>query len=62
MRSAAQFTISTRDRDFEEFRLREIRRERLRKIALELAACVLWLVLTAALVFVCCAVSGYHWE
>ena len=62
MRSAAQYTVSTHDRDFEEFRRREMRRERLRKIALDILACVAWLVLTALTVFVCCAVSGYHWE
>ena len=62
MRSAAQYTVSTRNRDFEEFQRLEIRRARVREIALDILAGLAWLILTALTVFVCCAVGGYHWE
>lgn len=38
------------------------RRASVREIALDILAGLAWLILTALTVFVCCAVSGYHWE
>ena len=62
MRSRAQYTISTRDRDLDETRRREVRRWQWREIALDILAGLAWLAVSALIAFICCAASGYHWE
>lgn len=52
MRTEARYTVSTRD----------VRRARVREIALDILAGLAWLAVSALIAFICCAASGYHWE
>ena len=52
MRTEARYTVSTRD----------VRRARVREIALDILAGLAWLAVSALIAIICCAASGYHWE
>ena len=60
MRLTTWYTVTKRD--YEEWRRREIRRERRREIIGAILAGLAWLVSCAGIIWVCCAASGYHWE
>lgn len=47
---------------FREWKRRQERLARVREVVESFIAGILWLLISAGLIWVCCAVSGYHWE